>query len=131
LGRVSWCFFVFPAPPRPQPARSNPMLSSWFDRLARWRFPQAQRRRRRSPARPRARLEVEPLEGRLVPAAIRPLPGFTTNNLPANDDNSTGLVNVGFNLNFFGVTTNQVFVNNNGNITFNQALSQFTPNALN
>ncbi|MBI1913989.1 MAG: hypothetical protein HYS12_04535 [Planctomycetes bacterium] len=112
------------------------MLSSWLDRLAKWRSRQAERRRRRADCRPapprlRARLEVEPLEGRLVPAAIRNLPGFLTNNLPANDDGSTGAVNVGFNLNFFNVQTSQVFVNNNGNITFNQPLAQFTPSALN
>ncbi len=112
------------------------MLSSWLDRLAKWKSGQAERRRRRAecrpgPARPRARLEVEPLEGRLVPAAIRNLTGFTTQNLPANDDGSTGTVNIGFTLNFFGVQTNQIFVNNNGNITFNTALSQFTPTALN
>lgn len=82
-------------------------------------------------ARPAARLEVEPLESRWVPSAIRNLPGFQSNTLAANDDGSTGLVNVGFTLNFFGVTTNQVFVNNNGNITFNQALATFTPTDLN
>ena len=51
-------------------------------------------------------------------SAIMNLPGFTTNNLPANDDGSTGLVNIGFNLNFFGSNFNQLYVNNNGNVTF-------------
>jgi hypothetical protein len=81
------------------------------------------------PAR-RARLELEPLEGRLVPAAIRNLSGFLTNSLAANDDGSTGAVNIGFNINFFGVQTNQCFVNNNGNITLNQPLATFTPFGL-
>ena len=45
-----------------------------------------------------ARVQAEDV-GRLVPAAIRNLPGFLTNNLPANDDGSTGQINVGFNLN--------------------------------
>jgi hypothetical protein len=111
------------------------MLLSWLDRFAKWKDRRAERRRRAdcrpAPPRPRVRLEVEPLEDRMVPAAIRNLPGFMTNNLPANDDNSTGLVNVGFNLNFFGVQTNQVFVNNNGNITFNTAFGNFDPTALN
>jgi len=105
------------------------MLSSWLDRFTKWKSPPVERQP--APTRPRARLEVEVLEDRLVPAAIRMLPGLTTNSIAANDDSSTGMVNVGFNLNFFGVSTNQVFVNNNGNITFNSALSQFTPTALN
>lgn len=56
--------------------------------------------------------------------------GFTTNNLPANDDNSTGPVNLGFSANFFGTTYTQAYVNNNGNITFNAPLSTFTPFGL-
>lgn len=58
-------------------------------------------------------------------AAVRM--GFDGNTLAANDDGSTGAVSVGFDLDFFGVTTNQVFVNNNGNITLDSALSTFTP----
>jgi hypothetical protein len=53
--------------------------------------------------------------------------GFNGNTLPPNDDDSTGLVNVGLNFDFFGVTGNQVYVNNNGNITFTAALDTFTP----
>jgi hypothetical protein len=83
--------------------------------------------RRRSTFRPR----LEQLETRATPAAIRNLPGFTANTLPANDDGSTGAVNVGFTLNFFGQQDNQVFVNNNGNITFDVPLAQFTPSDLN
>jgi hypothetical protein len=56
--------------------------------------------------------------------------GFSANTLPANDDGSTGRVDVGFTLNFFGAAYNQVFVNNNGNITFDNALSTFTPFGL-
>ncbi len=52
---------------------------------------------------------------------------FTANTLAGNDDNSTGLVNIGFDANFFGTTYNQLHVNNNGNVTFNSALSTFTP----
>ena len=87
--------------------------------------------RRPAPRRPAPRLELEQLEDRTVPSAIRMLPGFTTNNLPANDDGSTGAVNIGFNINFFGVNTSQVFVNNNGNITLGQANPTFTPGQLN
>jgi hypothetical protein len=77
-----------------------------------------------------ARPGVEPLEGRLVPAAIRNLPGFLVNSLPAEDDMPSPQANIGYNINFFGVQTNQCFVNNNGNITLNQAEPTFTPFGL-
>ncbi len=60
-------------------------------------------------------------------AAIRATSEFTDFTLPGNDDGSTGLVNIGFNVNFFGVTRSQLFVNNNGNVTFDSALGTFTP----
>ncbi|HET6910863.1 MAG TPA: nidogen-like domain-containing protein [Mycobacteriales bacterium] len=53
--------------------------------------------------------------------------GCSANTLPANDDDSTGLVDIGFPVNFFGNTYTQLYVNNNGNVTFDQALSTFTP----
>ncbi|HZF68882.1 MAG TPA: nidogen-like domain-containing protein [Gemmatirosa sp.] len=58
--------------------------------------------------------------------------GFNANTLPRNDDQSTGLVNIGFSaaVNFFGTSATQLYVNNNGNVTFTSALSQFTPSAL-
>ena len=55
------------------------------------------------------------------------VPGFNANTLPANDDGSTGLVDIGFSFNFFGSTYTQLYVNNNGNVTFDAALSTFTP----
>ena len=52
----------------------------------------------------------------------------------ANDDGSTGAVplNIGGTggINFFGQTFTQVYVNNNGNLTFGDSFSDFTPNAL-
>jgi hypothetical protein len=62
--------------------------------------------------------------------AVRTDAGFTTNNLPGNDDGSTGLINLGFSANLFGTTYTQAYVNNNGNITFNNPLSTFTPFGL-
>ena len=62
--------------------------------------------------------------------AIRNVSSFTGNSLAANDDNSTGLVNIGFNINFFGVSQSNLFVNNNGNVTFNDPLGTFTPFGL-
>jgi hypothetical protein len=56
--------------------------------------------------------------------------GFSSNNLPGNDDNSTGLVPIGFSVNFFGTTFNNLYVNNNGNITFDTPLSDHTPTGL-
>ncbi len=53
-----------------------------------------------------------------------------TNILPANDDGSTGLVNLGFTANINGTNYTQTYVNNNGNITFNNALGTFTPAAI-
>jgi LPXTG-site transpeptidase (sortase) family protein len=49
------------------------------------------------------------------------------NTLPAGDDNSSGATNIGFTMNFFGTDYTQLFVNNNGNVTFDSALSTFTP----
>lgn len=63
-------------------------------------------------------------------AAIHDSALFTDSTLPANDDGSTGLVNIGFNVNFFGTTYSQLYVNNNGNVTFDASLSTFTPFSL-
>lgn len=53
--------------------------------------------------------------------------GFTQNTLAANDDQSTGLVPIGFDANFFGTQFTDLFVNNNGNVTFDFPLFTFTP----
>ena len=58
-------------------------------------------------------------------AAIRS--GFDANTLFANDDGSTGLVDIGFAFDFFGTAYTQLYVNNNGNVTFDAQLSSFTP----
>ncbi|NET57761.1 MAG: filamentous hemagglutinin N-terminal domain-containing protein, partial [Symploca sp. SIO2E6] len=49
------------------------------------------------------------------------------NTLPRNDDGSTGLVPLGFTVNFFGLIQDSVYVNNNGNVTFDNRLGTFTP----
>ena len=59
--------------------------------------------------------------------AVRTDAAFAANELPANDDQSTGLVDIGFAANFFGTTYDQLYVNNNGNVTFDQALGEYTP----
>lgn len=63
-------------------------------------------------------------------AATRNLAGLNANTLAANDDGSTGVVNIGFTVNFYGVVKSSLYVNNNGNFTFNNALSSFTPQGL-
>lgn len=66
-----------------------------------------------------------------VGGAVRPDAGFIANTLARNDDGSTVAVPLGFNANFFGTTYTSVFVNNNGDITFDAAYSSFTPDDLN
>ncbi len=60
--------------------------------------------------------------------------GFGENFLDRNDDGSTSFIDVTSifesGLNFFGTTYNGFYINNNGNITFNSALSTFTPFAI-
>ena len=52
------------------------------------------------------------------------------NILPADDDGSTGAVDLPFTADFFGSSYNQLYVNNNGNVTFNSPLSTYTPFGL-
>jgi hypothetical protein len=53
--------------------------------------------------------------------------GFNSDFLDRNDDLSTGLVNVGFTMNFYGAVRNALYVNNNGNVTFDSPLGTYTP----
>jgi len=62
--------------------------------------------------------------------AIRDLSAFTTNTLAANDDLSTPRVALGFEIDFFGIKFNSLFVNNNGNVTFDSAMDTFSPFGL-
>jgi hypothetical protein len=61
------------------------------------------------------------------PDAVRTNAAFATNVLPANDDESTAPVPLGFTADFFGSSYSQVYVNNNGNITFDRPLGTYTP----
>ncbi len=56
--------------------------------------------------------------------------GFDSTQLPATDDGSSSLVALGFSINFFGQPYSGLYVNNNGNLTFDGALSTFTPFGL-
>jgi hypothetical protein len=53
--------------------------------------------------------------------------GCEANVLPANDDGSTGEVGLPFTLDFFGAKYSDLWVNNNGNVTFGGPLSTYTP----
>ena len=61
---------------------------------------------------------------------VRSNAGFRRTSIPANDDGSGPLVNLGFTINFFGQIRSSGYVNNNGNITFDSALASFTPFGL-
>jgi hypothetical protein len=59
---------------------------------------------------------------------------FGENTLAANDDQSTGVIDLTsvfpYGLNFFGNTYNNVYLNNNGNITFNSPLSSYAASPI-
>jgi VCBS repeat-containing protein len=61
---------------------------------------------------------------------------FGTLALPAGDDNSSGAINItsvfgADGVNFFGHNYTSLYINNNGNITFNAPNGAFTPSAIN
>jgi hypothetical protein len=62
-----------------------------------------------------------------APGVVQDLPGCRTSTLQANDDDSTDTVPLGFTANIFGQPFDETYVNNNGNITFTDSLSEFTP----
>lgn len=54
--------------------------------------------------------------------------GYGTLAMTPNDDESSSVLNLPFAINFFGNTYTTFFANNNGNITFESPLGDFTPN---
>ncbi|MGH3873531.1 MAG: Ig-like domain repeat protein [Pseudonocardiaceae bacterium] len=75
----------------------------------------------------------------LVPAAAAaqtpgpevPDQGCSATTLPANDDGSTGSITLPFVADFFGTNYSALYVNNNGNVTFQGPLGTFTPFTIN
>jgi len=57
--------------------------------------------------------------------------GFDGSTLAPNDDGSTSEVDLPFTVCFFGIERSSLWVNNNGNLTFDGSLSTFTPFDLN
>jgi PA14 domain/Domain of unknown function (DUF5011)/Bacterial Ig domain/Secretion system C-terminal sorting domain len=50
--------------------------------------------------------------------------------LGGNDDGSTGQISLGFNFDLYGTTYTSCWINNNGNITFNNAFGGYTPSGF-
>jgi Zn-dependent metalloprotease len=63
-------------------------------------------------------------------SALQELPECAANVLARNDDGSTDRVQLPFPVNFFGNTHNSLYVNNNGNVTFDAPLAAYTPFGL-
>jgi len=61
--------------------------------------------------------------------AIRP--GFDEFLLPAEDDDPSTNASLPFAMNFFGTAWSNVWVNNNGNVTFDYPQSSYSPSSLN
>ena len=61
------------------------------------------------------------------PNAVQNLAGCNANTLPAGDDNSSDAVPLGFTANFFGHVFDNLYVNQNGNVSFTGPLGNFTP----
>lgn len=73
---------------------------------------------------------LPPMQGffRLGASIVRP--GFDQQILDRNDDGSTGVVPIGFPINFYLNTNTTLFVNNNGNVTFTSPQSAYSPQTL-
>lgn len=50
--------------------------------------------------------------------------------LSANDDDSSSEIELGFQIDFFGIDQDKVFVNNNGNVTFGSGMRNYTSGPL-
>ncbi|MHC4543549.1 MAG: right-handed parallel beta-helix repeat-containing protein, partial [Planctomycetota bacterium] len=57
-------------------------------------------------------------------------PGFDIYSLGQIDDFPSALASLGFTINYFGTTYSTLYVNNNGNVTFDSSLWSFTPFGL-
>lgn len=75
-------------------------------------------------------ITLAPFESHLGDVAGQELDYCLDNNVPANDDGSSEAVDIPFPLTYFGQSYDQLWVNNNGNVTFNGSQSQYTPSDL-
>ncbi|HEU4594021.1 MAG TPA: nidogen-like domain-containing protein, partial [Pyrinomonadaceae bacterium] len=58
------------------------------------------------------------------------VPGFTQLSIGPGDDHSSEEIHLPFAISFFGTTYRSLYVNNNGNVTFDAPLSAYTPFSL-
>ena len=63
-------------------------------------------------------------------AVVRTDDGFTLNTLGAIDDDPSASSSLGFTINFFGTSYSDVYVNNNGNVTFGAPSTTFDPSGM-
>ena len=77
-------------------------------------------------------LAVAPASGAqaLDAGAVIDDPACTATALPANDDGSSGEIELPFTVNFYGTEYSSLWVNNNGNVTLDGPLTEFTPFGL-
>jgi hypothetical protein len=77
-------------------------------------------------------MALTPLPSRAIPllSGFGGPSGFGTSFLARNDDESTTILPLPFNIKFYGNTYSNFYVNNNGNITFQSQLSDYTPTAF-
>ncbi|MFZ4785886.1 MAG: nidogen-like domain-containing protein, partial [Flavobacteriales bacterium] len=74
-----------------------------------------------------SQVEIQAQPGPYIPGTcITQHNPATWTQLAANDDGSTGVINLPFTFTFYGTSYTQCYVNNNGNITFNSAYGAFT-----
>ena len=66
-----------------------------------------------------------------VPAVAAPVAdGFATTQLGRTDDGVSGPIDIGFSVNFFGTTYSQLYVSNNGYVTFGAGQGNYAPVGL-
>jgi hypothetical protein len=58
------------------------------------------------------------------------VPGFTQLSIGPGDDHSSEEIHLPFAISFFGTTYRSLYINNNGNVTFDAPLSAYTPFSL-
>jgi hypothetical protein len=73
---------------------------------------------------------MERLEDRLVPSAVRSLPGFAASAIARGDDNPSGLITLPFSVNFFGQVYSHLYISNNGHVSFQPPSGLFVARSL-
>jgi hypothetical protein len=70
--------------------------------------------------------DIQELQNPNRACLLVPLDGSFTA-FAANDDLSVGPINLGFTFDFYGTAQTQVYINNNGNVSFGDSYSTYTP----